>query len=182
MSASLKLGVIRPVCCAEATETAASITSAQRIRNPRLPARAWHGGRVQAAIDAPESFTTRSPAGGRPRLLRSLRLIRRLCRWRRNCLCGLIRRRGRRLTAGQCLGLLRDLGHVQGEILLLAASHDCDVCLTGGSQRAKDFLSPGWIIERRPVDRRHQVPGTQPETGERIVIAPWIHAIAFLLA
>src|SRR5450756_1551517 len=131
MSASLKLGVMRPVCCADAIDTSASRTGVVRKKN-----------RVK--------FTMRSPRPAKPALLRSIRPGGRL--YRRRWLRRLLGRALARALAHHRLGLLRHLGYVQREILLLPASHDCDACLTGCSKSAEDFLSVGWII---PVSYTH---------------------------
>src|SRR4051794_40371237 len=152
MSASLKFGVMRPDCCAEAADMVATSTAAQTKR---------------------KQFTRDSPEAGNPALLRCIRLLHRR-RWLR-----LIRRRA--LAAGHCFGFLCDLRYVQCQILLLAAARDCDVCLTGGTQRAKDFLSASWIIQRGSIDSGDEVAWSQSQPLKGLAIAPRVHAVAFLL-
>src|SRR6266702_6461869 len=154
ISASLKFGVMRPLCWADAMEAIASSTGAQRTKKRK-------------------HFTRDSPEAGGPALLRCIRLLR-----RRRCLRRL--GRGRALT-GHTFGFLRDLRYVQCQILLLPATHDCDVCLTGGTQSAKDFLSASWVIQRGPIDGHHQIPRPQSQPGERLSIAAGVYAVAFLL-
>src|SRR6266850_8120942 len=88
------------------------------------------------------------PKAGRPALLRCIRLLRRRRRLR---LIGRVR-----ALADHTFGFLRDLRYVQCQILLLPGAHDCDVCLTGGTESAKDLLSASRVIERGPVDGHHQ--------------------------
>src|SRR3954468_2662086 len=151
ISASLKFGVMRPDCCADAIDiVAASAAAAQTER---------------------KHFTGDSPEAGNPALLRCIRLFHR--RW---CLI----RRGA-LGAGHTFGFLCDLRYVQCQILLLAAAYDCDVCLTGRTERAKDFLSARWVIERGSIDSRDEVAWSQSQTRERLSIAPRVYAVALLL-
>src|SRR6202011_1845197 len=154
MSASLKFGVMRPACCADAMDTIAISTGAQRTMKRK-------------------QFTRNSPGAGEPALLRCIRLLRRR-RWLR--LIG----RGCAL-ADHTFGFLRDLRYVQCQILLLPAAHDCDVCLTGGTEGAKDFLSASRVIQRGPVDGHHQIPRPQSQPGERLSIAARVYAVALLL-
>src|SRR5882757_1797933 len=156
MSASLKFGVMRPDdCWADAMEIIATSSGAQRtIRR--------------------KHFTRDSPEAGEPALLRCIRLLRRRRRLR------LIRRRCA-LGTGHSFGFLCDLRYVQCQILLLAATHDCDVCLTGGTESAKDFLSASWVIQRGSIDGHDEVPWPQPQSRKRLAIAPRVHAVAFLL-
>src|SRR5690349_8212792 len=93
MSASLKLGVMRPACWAETTVTIATSSVAQRKKTRR-------------------QVTRDSPGAGRPALLRCIRLLHLRWWWH---LIG----RGRALGADHAFGLLRDLRYVQCQILLL---------------------------------------------------------------
>src|SRR5882724_2193964 len=154
MSASLKFVVMRPVCCADATDTIAISTGAQRTKKRK-------------------QFTRDSPEAGAPALLRCIRLLNR--RWR-------LRLIGRGCAlADHTFGFLRDLRYVQCQILLLPATHDCDVCLTGRTESAKDFLSASWVIQRGPVDGHYQITWPQSQPGERLSIAAGVYAVAFLL-
>src|SRR6266702_4268086 len=155
MSASLKFVVMRPVCCADATDTIAISTGAQRTKKRK-------------------QFTRDSPEAGVPALLRCIRLF---SRWWRLRLIGW----GCAL-ADHTFGFLRDLRYVQCQILLLPATHDCDVCLTGRTESAKDFLSASWVIQRGPVDGHDQVSWPQSQPGERLSIAARVDAVALLLA
>src|SRR5882757_10948641 len=156
MSASLKFGVMRPDdCWADAMEIIATSSGAQRTKRRK-------------------HFTRDSPEAGEPALLRCIRL---LGRWRR---LRLIRRRCA-LGTGHSLGFLHDLRYVQCQILLLAAAYDCDVCLTGGTEGAKDVLSASRVIQRSSTDGNNEVAWPQTESRERLAIAPRVHAVAFLL-
>ena len=81
-------------------------------------------------------------------------------------------------AADERFRFLRDLRHVQCQILLLAVAHHRDVCLTGGTDRAKDLLAARRIIQRRAVDGRHQVARAQAQPRERLAVAARVDAVA----
>src|SRR5579864_1187038 len=94
MSASLKFGVMRPACCAEAIDTTATSNGAQRTKKRK-------------------QFTRNSPEAGAPALLRCVRWFRRWWWLRLIGLCAL---------ADHSFGFLRNLRYVQCQILLLPAT------------------------------------------------------------
>src|SRR5216110_2653972 len=124
MSASLKLGVMRCACgaccaccacCAEASEAAARTASA-RTANERKPVtgstpRKKRAGRLLVAAVPARHF------GGRGHLRHGHRRL-----------------VGRRRRRRQALRFLRDLGDVQGELLLLAAANERDARLARAAQ------------------------------------------------
>src|SRR3569832_2756988 len=120
-----------------------------------------------AAQTKRKQFAGDSPEAGDPALLRCIRLFHRR---RRLHLIG-----RRTLGAGHSFGFLCDLRYVQCQILLLAAARDCDVCLTGGTQRAKDLLSASWVIQRSSIDGGYEVAWPQSQPLKCLAITPRVY-------
>src|SRR5579862_239616 len=147
MSASLKFGVMRCACCADASE-AASMTASASNANELIRA---------------IGNTSPTKTGRRPGL--------------RAAAVAALRFRGRRhgpglRLRGQRIGFLRHLRYVQSQILLLTAANDRDARLTGASQGAQNLLAAVAIVQRRAVDGGHLIPGPQPEPGKSLAVAP----------
>src|SRR5712671_2146682 len=157
MSASLKFAVMCCACCAEASETASSAASAH-IAYERKPVTG-----STPRISAPERLlavvAARHFGGWRWRLIGRLRDA----------------RGGARRRLDQAVRFLRDLGDIQRELLLLALTDDRDARLARAAEGAQNLLAAIAVIERRAIDRRHLIAGTQPQPREGGPVAPRVN-------
>src|SRR4029078_3942826 len=98
--------------------------------------------------------------------------IRRLSRRRCACLGA---------ATDHLLGVLRDLRHVERDILRLPIAHYGDVGAAGCPECCKDFLPGGRIIERCAVDGRDEIARAEAEPHKRLPVATGVNAVAALL-